>query len=174
MISGDVAMYINGSWDLSNVINAKKEADVNYGVAVLPKMEKAVTMNAGGPAVMFNTTEHPEETLEFYAYMMDPERVTDILKTGAWLPNEASWYTDEAKIEKWASGENITEDAKEAILSYTNTEGAIAQWPVYYTANWADMMAVSDSVIDSVWTGDGSAAEILGSVMDEMRAAFEK
>ena len=35
-------------------------------------------------------------------------------------------------------------------------------------------MAVSDSVIDSVWTGDGSAAEILGSVMDEMRAAFEK
>ena len=174
MISGDVAMYINGSWDLSNVINAKKEADVNYGVAVLPKMEKAVTMNAGGPAVMFNTTEHPEETLEFYAYMMDPERVTDILKTGAWLPNEASWYTDEAKIEKWVSGENITEDAKEAILSYTNTEGAIAQWPVYYTANWADMMAVSDSVIDSVWTGDGSAAEILGSVMDEMKAAFEK
>ena len=66
------------------------------------------------------------------------------------------------------------EDAKEAILSYTNTEGAIAQWPVYYTANWADMMAVSDSVIDSVWTGDGSAAEILGSVMDEMKAAFEK
>ena len=106
--------------------------------------------------------------------MMDPERVTDILKTGAWLPNEASWYTDEAKIEKWVSGENITEDAKEAILSYTNTEGAIAQWPVYYTANWADMMAVSDSVIDSVWTGDGSAAEILGSVMDEMKAAFEK
>ena len=174
MISGDVAMYINGSWDLSNAINAKKEADVNYGIAVLPKMEYAVTMNSGGPAVMFNTTEHPEEVLEFYAYMMDPERVIDILRTGAWLPNEASWYTDEEKIELWTSGENVTEEAKETILSYTNTEGAIAQWPVYYVTNWADLMSVSDSVIDSVWNGNGTADEILGSVMEEMKAVFEQ
>lgn len=174
MISGDVAMYINGSWDLSNVINAQKEAGVNYGVAVLPKMEKAMTMNCGGPAVMFNTTEHPEETLEFYAYMMDPERVIDILKTGAWLPNEAGWYTDEAKIELWTSGENITEEAKEVILSYTNTEGAIAQWPVYYVAGWGDMMSVSDSVMDSVWTGSKTAEETLSGVMDELKALFSE
>lgn len=173
MISGDVAMYINGSWDLSNAINAQKEAGVNYGVAVLPKMEKAVTMNAGGPAVMFNTTEHPEETLEFYSYMMDPERVIDILQTGAWLPNEASWYTDEEKVELWTSGENVTDEAKASILSYTNTEGAIAQWPVYYVTTWADMMSVSDSVVDSIWNGDGTAAEILGGVMEEMKTAFE-
>ena len=174
MISGDVAMYINGSWDLSNAINAKKEADVNYGIAVLPKMKEAITMNSGGPAVMFNTTEHPEEVLEFYAYMMDPERVIDILQTGAWLPNEASWYTDEEKIELWTSGENVTEEAKETILSYTNTQGAIAQWPVYYVTNWADLMSVSDSVIDSIWNGSGTAEEVLGNVMEEMKAVFEQ
>lgn len=174
MISGDVAMYINGSWDLSNAINAKKEADVNYGIAVLPKMKEAITMNSGGAAVMFNTTEHPEEVLEFYAYMMDPERVIDILQTGAWLPNEASWYTDEEKVELWTSGENVTEEAKETILSYTNTQGAIAQWPVYYVTNWADLMSVSDSVIDSIWNGSGTAEEVLGNVMEEMKAVFEQ
>ncbi len=172
MISGDVAMYINGSWDLSNVINAQKEAGVNYGVAVLPKMKKAMTMNCGGPAVMFNTTKHPDEVLEFYSYMMNPERVIDILKTGAWLPNEASWYTDEDKIEMWTSGENVTEEAKEVILSYTNTEGAIAQWPVYYVPGWAEMMSVSDSVMDSVWNGSGIAQDVLGSVMEELKTAF--
>lgn len=172
MISGDVAMYINGSWDLSNVINAQKEAGVRYGVAVLPKMKNAVTMNCGGPAVMFNTTEHSKEVLEFYAYMMDPERVVDILKTGAWLPNEAGWYTDADKIETWTSGENITDEAKEVILSYTNTEGAIAQWPVYYVAGWGDMMSVSDSVMDSVWNGNSSVEEALGLVMDEIKSSF--
>lgn len=172
MISGDVAMYINGSWDLSNVINADKEAGVNYGIAVLPKMKEAVTMNCGGPAVMFNTTEHPKEVLEFYAYMMDPERVVDILKTGAWLPNEAAWYTDEDKIALWTSGENITEEAKEVILSYTNTEGAIAQWPVYYVPGWGDMMSVSDSVMDSVWNGSSTVEEALSPVMDEIRTNF--
>lgn len=174
MISGDVAMYINGSWDLSNVINANKEAGVNYGVAVLPKMDKAMTMNCGGPAVMFNTTEHPEEVLEFYSYMMNPERVVDILKTGAWLPNEAAWYTDEDKIAQWTSGENVTEEAKEVILSYTNTEGAIAQWPVYYVPGWGDMMSVSDSVMDSVWNGNSTVEEALGQVMDEIKAEFAK
>ena len=174
MISGDVAMYINGSWDLSNVINAQKEAGVNYGVAVLPKMKKAMTMNCGGPAVMFNTTKHPDEVLEFYSYMMNPERVIDILKTGAWLPNEASWYTDEDKIEMWTSGENVTEEAKEVILSYTNTEGAIAQWPVYYVPGWAEMMSVSDSVMDSVWNGSGIAQDVLGSVMEELKTAFRQ
>ncbi len=172
MISGDVAMYFNGSWDLSNVINAQKEAGVNYGVAVLPKMKNAVTMNCGGPAVMFNTTEYPNEVLEFYSYMMDPERVVDILKTGAWLPNEESWYTDVDKIEMWTSGENITEEAKEVILSYTNTEGAIAQWPVYYVAGWGDMMSISDSVMDSVWNGSSSVEEALGGVMNEITGSF--
>lgn len=173
MISGDVAMYFNGSWDLSNVINAQKEAGVNYGVAVLPKMEKAITSNSGGPAVMFNTTEHPEEVLEFYSYMMNPERVVDILKTGAWLPNEASWYTDEDKIAQWTSGENVTEEAKEVILSYTNAN-AIAQWPVYYVPRWGDMMSISDSVMDSVWNGSATVEEALAPVMEEIKAIFEQ
>ena len=100
--------------------------------------------------------------------------MTDILKTGAWLPNEASWYTDEAKIEMWTSGENVTEEAKEVILSYTNTRDAIAQWPVYYVPGWAEMMSVSDSVMDSVWNGSGTAQDVLGSVMAELKTAFEQ
>ena len=106
--------------------------------------------------------------------MMNPERVVDILKTGAWLPNEAAWYTDEDKIAQWTSGENVTEEAKEVILSYTNTEGAIAQWPVYYVPGWGDMMSVSDSVMDSVWNGNSTVEEALGQVMDEIKAEFAK
>lgn len=173
MISGDVAMYINGSWDLASVINAKTDAGVNYGVAVLPKMENAVTMNAGGPMVMYNTTEHPEEVLEFYSYMIDPERVIDIIKTGAWLPNEEDWYTDEEKIALWTSGENITDEAKEVIISYSTTEGAIAQWPTYYVPGWAEMMSISDSVMDSVWNGTNSVEDALSNVMEDIRTKFD-
>lgn len=173
LISGDVAMYINGSWDLANAAIAKADSGVEYGVAALPKMKKAANMNCGGPFVMYQSTEHPEEAGAFYAFMLDPNQVIDIIKTGAWLPNEASWYTDQDKLDLWISSENYGEGAAETIISYSTTEGAVAQWPAYYVPGWDAMMSISDSVMDSIWTGAQTADEALTPLMPEIREKFE-
>lgn len=171
LIAGNVAMYINGSWDIANA--AKAQGITNYGVAVLPKMENAVTMNAGGPVVMYKNTDHPQEVAEFYAYMTDPSQVIDILKTGVWLPNEESWYTDADKIDQWTSGPNFTQDIKDTVLSYSNTPGSIAQWPVYYVPAWDAMMSITDSVMDSIWNGSKTVKEALESVMPQIQEKFD-
>lgn len=165
---GGYAMYTNGSWDLANLPNIE---GITVGVGVLPKMEKAATMNCGAPMVVYNTSKHLKEAKEFYAYMVDPEKNLDIIKTGAWLPNESAWYTDKALIEKWTA--NLPETAVEAILSYSNTEGSIAQWPAYYVPAYSKMGTEYEKYIDQALTGEKTVKEVFDECMPAIKAHFE-
>lgn len=165
---GGYAMYTNGSWDLANLPNIE---GINVGVGVLPKMEKASTMNCGGPMVVYNTSKHLEQAKDFYAYMVDPEKNLDIIKTGAWLPNEAAWYTDEALIAKWTA--DLPKTAVETILSYSNTDGSIAQWPAYYVPAYNKMGSEYEKHIDQALTGEKSVEEVFAECMPAIKAHFE-
>ena len=76
-INGGFAMFTNGSWDLANIT-----PEDHIGVAVLPKMEKAATMNCGAPMVVYNTSKHLEEAKDFYAYMVDPAKNLPLIQSG--------------------------------------------------------------------------------------------
>jgi multiple sugar transport system substrate-binding protein len=165
---GGYAMYTNGSWDLANLPNIQ---GVNVGVGVLPKMEKASTMNCGGPMVVYNTSKHIEQAKDFYAYMVDPEKNLDIIKTGAWLPNEAAWYTDQALISKWTA--NLPATAVETILSYSNTDGSIAQWPAYYVPAYKKMSAEYEKYIDKALSGEKSVKDVFSECMPTIKQLYE-
>lgn len=167
---GGAAMLINGSWDLANI--PKCSDPDNIGVAVLPKFKRAVTMNCGAPMVVYNTSKHLDEAMKFAAYMLDPSNNLPLLQSGAWLPNELSWYTDEEKINLWTS--KLPKDAVEVIMSYTNTPGAIVQWPAYYVPAYSKMDAyLAGSKIDKVYAGEMSVQELFDEIMPELKKMFE-
>ncbi|BCN30060.1 ABC transporter substrate-binding protein [Anaeromicropila herbilytica] len=166
--SGGYAMYTNGSWDLANLSAID---GVNVGVGVLPKMKNAVTMNCGAPMAIYNTSKHLKEAKDFYAYMVDPAKNLDLLKTGAWLPNEAGYYTDQALIDSWTT--NLPKDAKETIISYSTTDGAIAQWPAYFVPAYNKMNTEYTKFIDKALSGEMSVKEAFDLCMPTIKTLFE-
>lgn len=165
-LSGGYAMVISGSWDLANI-----KGNEDIGVGVLPKMERAVTMNAGAPLVVYNTSKHIEEAKDFYAYMVNPDNALDLLKSGAWLPNQSDWYTDPALIDKWTG--DLPPSAKETILSYSTAKDAIVQWPAYYVPAYIKMNTEYEKVIDPGLAGKKSIKEIYDSVMPTIKKVWE-
>ncbi|PYY25649.1 extracellular solute-binding protein [Paenibacillus illinoisensis] len=165
-LSGGYAMAVSGSWDLANI-----KGNEDIGVGVLPKMEKAVTMNAGAPLVVYNTSKHIEEAKKFYAYMVNPENSLDLLKSGAWLPNQADWYTDPALIDQWTA--DLPASAKETILSYATTDGAIVQWPAYYVPAYLKMNTEYEKSIDQALSGQKSVKEIYDAIMPAIKSLWE-
>ncbi|MEK3968263.1 MULTISPECIES: extracellular solute-binding protein [Paenibacillus] len=165
-LSGGYAMAISGSWDLANI-----KGNEDIGVGVLPKMEKAVTMNCGAPLVVYNTSKHIEEAKKFYAYMVNPENSLELLKSGAWLPNQADWYTDPTLVEKWTS--DLPESAKETILSYSTTKDSIAQWPAYYVPAYLKMNTEYEKSIDQALAGKKSVKEVYDAIMPAIKQLFE-
>lgn len=165
-LSGGYAMVVSGSWDLANI-----KGNEDIGVGVLPKMEKAVTMNCGAPLVVYKSSKHIEEAKKFYAYMVNPENSLDLLKSGAWLPNQADWYTDPALIDKWAS--DLPKSAKEAILSYSTTEGSIAQWPAYYVPAYLKMNTEYEKHIDQALSGKKSVKEVYDECMSTIKELWK-
>lgn len=165
-LAGGYAMVISGSWDLANI-----QGNEDIGVGVLPKMEKAVTMNCGAPLVVYNTSKHIEEAKKLYAYLVNPENSLDLLKSGAWLPNQADWYTDSALIDKWTG--DLPLSAKETILSYANTEGAIVQWPAYYVPAYIKMNTKYEQNIDPVLAGKKTAQAMFEETMPSIKQLWE-
>ena len=165
-LAGGYAMVISGSWDLANI-----NGNDDIGVGVLPKMEKAVTMNCGAPLVVYNTSKHIEEAKKLYAYLVNPENSLDLLKSGAWLPNQADWYTEPTLIDKWTS--DIPVSAKETILSYSNTKDAIVQWPAYYVPAYIKMNTKYEQNIDQVLAGKKSAQAMFDETMPSIKQLWE-
>ena len=96
MIAGTCAMTTNGAWNIGTTLGDAKEEGLNYGIAVLPYMKDKVTISTAGPNVVFSTTEHPEEAMEWIRYYMKEENSWDLISAGTWMPILESYYTDEA------------------------------------------------------------------------------
>jgi multiple sugar transport system substrate-binding protein len=102
---------------------------------------------------------------------MDPEQVVDIIRTGAWLPNEEKWYTDHEYLDKWITAPNFTPEAKTVLVDYA-MQGT-AQWAAYGCAPWARMVKITDPAMDAVWSGKKTAAEAVAEFMPQIRPIFD-
>ena len=64
-------MATDGAWNVGTFLGPS--ADFDYGVGVLPYMKEKVTICTGGPNVVFSTTEHPEEAMEWLKWYYQEE-----------------------------------------------------------------------------------------------------
>ncbi|MBO0995179.1 ABC transporter substrate-binding protein [Bacillus sp. SD088] len=174
LLTGRVAMNIDGQWAMQELGKAKKEKSLDLGIGVLPKMKRAVTLTTGTPIVVFNTdttNEHWEETKTFLTFIMDPENSLPLIQGGLWMPNEESWYTDEELIKKWTDTEIHPEEYKEAVIDWGLNH--VVQNPNYYWGDRSKASTIINPGLDQIWNNQKSAKDvILNDILPKLKGEF--
>lgn len=162
-----VAMVVDGTWALLDMANDKK---LNWSIGVLPKLKEPKTVILAGATVVFNSTKHPKEALQFYLYHNNPEQV-DLYKSGLWMPIEDSYYTDPAKIQSWTDNPAHPPEFKQAGIDYAR--GYAVKSPSTAIKNWPDINAKLTPGLDLIWTNKKSAQEALDGLEKELQPLLQ-
>lgn len=149
-----VAMVIDGQWALLDIA----ASGVDFGVGVLPKFEEPKTIFLSGASIIFSSTEHPEEALEFYMYHNNPEQV-DLFEKGLWMPIQQEYYNDEAKVKQWTDNPAHPEGYKEAAIDYLQKYAVPA--PEIDVINWEEINVAVEQGLDQYWTDAKSLDDVL-------------
>ncbi len=158
-----VAMVLDGTWALLDLTNNKK---LRYGIGVLPKLKEPKTVIIAGATVVFNSTKHPAEALEFYLYHNDPEQV-DLYETGLWMPTEEKYYTDEAAIKMWTDNPAHPPEFQQAGIEYTR--GYAVKSPSTMVKNWSEINSKLAPGLDLIWTNKKTAQEALDELEPQIQ-----
>ena len=173
LIAGTVAMTTNGAWNVGTSLASARSEGLDYGVAVLPHMKKEVTINTGGPNVVFSQTKHPKEAMEWIKWYLREENSWDLIKAGIWMPILEKWYTDETLTHKWVDNPNFPPYAeyKPAVVDFAKNYAQSAAW--YYVNNTNDFNTLLGSLLGEVWTGNKTAKEVITNGYGSLVAAFK-
>lgn len=160
--TGNLAMHISGQWSLLDYAAVK---DLPFGVAVLPRLEKPMTVILGSPTVIFSATKNEAAAIRFYKYHNNPE-VVDLFARGLWMPLQKIYYTDPEKMMFWlnnpAHPASMTATFSDYIVSYSTP------LPSYYLRNYGQVLDQAlRPAIDRIWNNEASAAEALKQAVQD-------
>jgi multiple sugar transport system substrate-binding protein len=172
LLSGQVAMALDGTWDLLTLGTTKEQQGLDFGVGVLPYMKKLATTSVGTPEVVYKSTKHLNESLALLGFLMDPASSLPLLQNGIWLPNEKQWYTNKDLLQKWIGNPRHPPEYKTAVvdfaLNYSN------RLPLYYVPSFAKMDDVIEAALGQVWLGQKSAADVIkNEIMPKITPIFQ-
>ena len=163
-------MATDGAWNVGTFLGPS--ADFDYGVGVLPYMKEKVTICTGGSTVVFSTTEHPEEAMEWLKWYYQEENSWSLIEAGTWMPILDSWYTDPEKTDKWINNPNYPDKDmyKSAVVDYAMNNAQSTSW--YYVNGTEEFNATLDSVFSSVWAGEETMEEAINENLEELQDIF--
>lgn len=165
--SKKVAMDLNGQWVQLDLA----ATGIDYGVGVLPKLKKSVTVQFGEPHVMSQTSKHPKEAWLFYKWLLDTESALDMHASGLWMPTMKDYYTEQELIDKWATvSPGHAEGYKDAVMRQTLENGVNSY--DYYVKNIEKINAILNPALDQIWLGKKNVKEAFGSIMPKINAEF--
>lgn len=175
LLSGKVAMATGGQWEIGVSLKNSLKDGLEYGVAVLPVMKMPVTLNTGGPQVIFNTSKNLEATKEFIKWYVKEENNWSLIETGIWMPVSKKWYTDDALIKKWVDNEfhPRLEEYKPAVIDYAMNNAQQVPW--YFFPGYDRMDEVIGPGMDPVWTGKKTAKEAIeDDILPKVQQIFDE
>jgi multiple sugar transport system substrate-binding protein len=172
LLSGQVAMAMDGTWDLLSLGITKEEQGLDFGVGVLPKMKNLVTTSVGTPIVVYKKTKHLNESLKLLEFLMDPAQSLPLLQSGLWLPNEKRWYTDAKLLDQWIGNPRHPPEYKQAVVDFAlNYAKAL---PLYTVPTFAKMDDVIEAALGQVWLGQKSASDVIKKeIMPKITPIFQ-
>jgi multiple sugar transport system substrate-binding protein len=154
--TGNLAMHISGQWSLLDYASVK---DLKFGVAVLPRLKKAVTVVVGSPTVIFAGTRNKEAAIRFYKFHNNPEAV-QLFARGLWMPLQKAYYTDPAKMKLWL--DNAAHPAEETPVFTDYVMNNTVPLPSYYIRNYAEVLDKAvQPAMERIWNNEASAAVAL-------------
>jgi multiple sugar transport system substrate-binding protein len=172
LLSGQVAMAMDGTWDLLTIGTTKEEQGLDFGIGVLPYMKKLVTTSVGTPIVVYKSTKHLDASLGLLGFLMDPNSSLPLLQNGIWLPNEKRWYTDSALLEKWTGNPRHPPEYKTAVVDFALNYAH--QLPLYFVPTFAKMDDVIEAALGQVWLGQKSAQDVISNeIMPKITPIFQ-
>lgn len=155
--TGRMAMVLDGQWSLLDIA----AAGVDYGIGVLPRYQKPMTMSLGGASVIFTSSKHPKEALELYLFHNDPKHV-DLYKDGLWMPMDRSYYTDPKLIDSWTKNSAHPPEYKTAVVDYT-LNNSVTDWN-QRIKNDDNIAEVLTPALQQIATGKTPAKDVLQKV----------
>ncbi|WP_274651041.1 ABC transporter substrate-binding protein [Paenibacillus humicola] len=97
-MTGKIAMYVGGDWDLGTLKDTK---NLHWDMAPMPKWDgKRVVPYWMGGYAMTSKTKHPEEAWQFIKWTMTDNQET-LAKQQSWIPVSKS-ALEKAKLPEWA------------------------------------------------------------------------
>ncbi|MCL2243486.1 MAG: sugar ABC transporter substrate-binding protein [Treponema sp.] len=171
ILTGTVAMATGGQWNVGTAFPEWKAAGNNYGVAVLPHMGTKVTINTGGPVVVFSQSRNQAAAMEWLRWYTQEENSWGLIESGIWMPILDKYYTNEADTRRWVNNPNFPPYAeyKSAVVDYARTNSRSAAW--YYTPNTNDFNQVLGAALGDVWTGRRTARDAITGAAAALRRA---
>lgn len=172
-LSNSVAMIVDGQWAIQSMAIAAEEDGITFDVAVLPYFDTPVTGNTGGPAVVFNDTEHLNEALQLVGYLLTTDYVMTFVNSGLWQPVTEEWYTDEALIDQWITEGVHPEHYREAVIDYTMK---YMQPTSYFKVGCYGEIVhnVFLPSMDTALLGTSTAQESVDAVIEECRRIYSE
>ncbi len=173
LIAGTVAMTTNGTWNVGTCLNAAKEAGLNYGIAVLPKLKNYVTIATGGTNVVFNQSKHQAEAMEWIKWNNQIDNTWPLVIAGIVPPIFKKYYTDETLTHKWLDNPNFPAyaDYKSAAVDPVITDVTHSTaW--MYAQNTNALYPLLNSVLGDVWTGKATAKDAITKALPSLQDAF--
>jgi len=178
LLTGKVAMATSGQWEIGvSLANSVKDG-LDYGVAVLPKMKKAVTYNTGAPYGVFNTTKEKAAAMEFIKWYADEQNQWDIILNGTLMPIMSKWYSSEAEMRKWADPQVTKtprpafDEYKTAVIDYAMRNAVQVPW--YYFNGYDGLNDILESGIENVWNGKRTAASYITEILPQLQKYFDE
>ena len=174
IIAGTVAMATGGAWNVGTCLATARDSEgLKYGVAVLPYMRDKVTINTGGPNVVFAQSKNQKEAMEFLKWYAQEENSWALIESGIWMPTLEKWYTDETLTRRWVGNPNFPpyDEYKSAVVDFGRGYGKPTAW--YYTNNTIDFNNLLQSILGEVWTGTKTARDAITANAAALRRAHQ-
>jgi len=174
LLTGKVAMATSGQWEIGVSLKNSLKDGLDYGVAVLPKMKKAVTYNTGGPFVVFGSSKNLAASKKFVKWMSDESNGWDLITGGIWMPVSAKWYATEAAMREWADNPVHPPFAqyRTAVIDYAMNNAVQVPW--YYFPSYDKLDDLINSGIEAVWSGKKTAKAYLAEILPAVQKLFNQ
>lgn len=175
LLTDQVAMAVHGQWVLLDLGNAARDEELNFGVAVLPRVGEYRSTFIGGATVIFADSPNIEMAYELLKFTSLPSSYLPIFRDGLWMPLLREWYTDNDKFVQWAGPNNPARP-----LGYDTVfrdpmlmDGVVVPVIEYYVRNMHGILDIVNPALDRAWLGEVSVAEALNDVRADVEAAMQ-
>jgi len=160
-----IAMVIDGQWDLLDLA----QGNLDFGMGVLPRYDKPMTITVGGATAVFAATKHEQESVELYLYHDNPTKV-DLFSSGLWMPLEKRYYTDQTDIDVWTHNSVHPPEYRTAAVDYAMNNSA----PFFYQKlrNIDAIDKVLTPALQVIQEGKTPAADVLKTLAAKLNGGL--
>lgn len=163
------AMVLDGQWVTNDFANVD---GLNYGVGVIPKLANTKAVYSGALGVVFSSSKHPQEAWMLLQYITNPESSLELFRDGLWMPNRKAYYTDESKIDSWASVNPArVEGYRDVLVDPIVNDSEVTS--EVYVKNFGDINNIMLPALDQVWAGHKSVDEVMAEIMPDLAPLLE-